>query len=298
MTGSGNIDKVNIVVEIEGEGVCADSRAKISNPISPVQEKGDLKWQNAKFLLKGVNNTTRITIRPTVLDNSDGVDQKRWHIDNIKVAKPKMNVLAAWDLSTAGMPSYVDTFGGTAGVADKTAGHGNMYVAANAAGAGKIAYVQIDKTEIDVNNKAIRIVGSTGEPYVSGSWVGDFWYLDAEASIPAGSLVGVSYVSRTSVTGMKYWLVEYLDGETWKPALPTSTLDVDGQTVTYNVAHNNTDNFPVEFVVPTTVNMASFQVRQTCVVNAQASGKGPLEAPNGGTIRIKGGDISPKIVMF
>ena len=133
---------------------------------------------------------------------------------------------------------------------------------------------------------------------MSGSWVGDFWYFDAEASLPAGSLVGVSYVSRTSGTGMKYWLVEYLDGETWKPALPTTTEEVEGQTVTYNVAHANTANFPVEFVATTSVAMSSFQIRQTCVMNAQASGSGPLPAPNGGTIRIKGADLSPKIVMF
>ena len=34
MTGAGNVDKVQIVVEIVGDGVCADSEAKISLPIS------------------------------------------------------------------------------------------------------------------------------------------------------------------------------------------------------------------------------------------------------------------------
>ncbi len=86
--GSGVVDDVKIVVEIEGEGICSDSQAKISNPISPDQEPGDFKWQNVKLLLQGVNNATRIIIRPTVLDNSDGIDQKRWYIDNIKVTKP------------------------------------------------------------------------------------------------------------------------------------------------------------------------------------------------------------------
>ena len=298
MTSSGNIDKVQLVVEIEGDGVCADSRAKISNPISHTQTKGDLKWQPVKMLLKGVTSNTRIIVRPTHLTDHDGITQQRWHIDNIKVAKPKMSVLAAWDLSEAGMSSYVDTFGGLAGTTDKAAGHGNKYVAANLAGTGKIAYVQIDKTELDVNGKASRVVGGTGEPYVCGSWVGDFWYLDAEASLPAGSLVGVSYVSRASGTGMKYWLVEYLDGETWKPAFPTQTIEVDGQAVAYNVNHNNTANFQIEFVAMTTSAMTSFQVRQTCVVNSQASGSGALAAPNGGTVRLKGGDLSPKIVMF
>lgn len=84
ISGRGAVDDVNLVIEIEGEGVCADSQAKISNPISPDQAEGELKWQNVKLLLKGVNNATRISIRPAVLDNSNN---KRWYIDNIKVSK-------------------------------------------------------------------------------------------------------------------------------------------------------------------------------------------------------------------
>ena len=85
MTGAGNIDKVQIVVEIVGDGVCADSEAKISLPISHPQEKGDLKWQNAKVLLKGVTSSSRIIIRPTHLEDHDGIEQQRWHLDNIMV---------------------------------------------------------------------------------------------------------------------------------------------------------------------------------------------------------------------
>ncbi len=299
MTGGGNIDKVQIVVELAGDGICADSQTKISLPVSPDQEKGDLKWQNVKFLLKGVNNATRITIRPTVLDNSDGVDQKRWYIDNIKVAKPKPIVLAAWDLSSEGMASYADTWGGVdPGTFRKDAGDGGLYIAANAGGSGKLTYVQIDKNEIDVNGKARNVCGSTGEPYVEGQWVGDSWNLTAEATIPAGSLLGASFASRASGTGLKYWIVEYLDGDTWKPALPTQTVEVNGETITYNVEHMNTANFEINFVVSTTVDMSVFHVRETCLSNAQAKAGDLLEAPNGGTMRLKGGDLSPKIVMF
>lgn len=295
---AGAIDKVKIVVEIIGDGVCADSGNKLSNPLSTTQVDGEIKWQNAKVILKGVTNATRIVVRPTVLDDSDGITQKRWYIDNIKLAKPNPTVLAAWNFSEGTMSSYVDTFGGTAGVADKAAGDGGKYVAANLEGNGKIKYVQIDKNELDTGGKAIRIVGGTGEPYVSGSWAGDYWAFSAEASIPAASLVGVSYVSRTSGTGMKYWLVEYLDGDTWKAALPTKTVEIEGQSVTYNLEHLNTDNLPVEFMASTSVDMSSFQVRQTCVANTQAKDNNAVQAPNGGTIRLKGGDLSPVIVMF
>ena len=88
MTGKGVIDKVQIVVELEGDGVCADTGEKISKPMSTAQVDGQLAWQDARVILKGVTNATRISIRPTVLDDSDGVTQKRWYIDNVKLAKP------------------------------------------------------------------------------------------------------------------------------------------------------------------------------------------------------------------
>ena len=299
MTGSGNIDKVQVVVEIEGDGVCAGTGTKISAPFTPDQENGDLKWQTAKVLVSGLTSTSRIVIRPTHLENHDDIDQQRWYIDNIKIAKPNPTVLAAWDLSSEGMASYADTWGGVdPGTYRKDAGDGGLYIAANAGGSGKLTYVQIDKNEIDVNGKARNVCGSTGEPYVEGQWPGDSWNLTADANIPANSLVAASFYSRTSGTGMKYWLVEYLDGDTWKPALPTQTVEIDGQTVTYNVDHNNTKEFHIQFAVNTTVAMSEFHIRETCLVNTQASGKGPLEAPNGGTVRIKGGDLSPVIVLY
>ena len=149
-----------------------------------------------------------------------------------------------------------------------------------------------------MNGKARNVCGATGEPYVEGQWPGDSWNLTAEQNIPAGSIVAASFYSRTSGTGMKYWLVEYLDGDTWKPAMPTTTEEIEGQTVTYNVNHNNTTEFHIQFAVTTTVDMSEFKIRETCLVNTQASGKGPLEAPNGGTVRIKGGSMSPIIVMY
>lgn len=83
MTGSGNIDKVQIVVELEGAGTF-DNGTKISDPFVTTQEKGHIEWQHASVTAKGVNNTTRIIIRPAEYA-SVVPDQQRWHLDNIKI---------------------------------------------------------------------------------------------------------------------------------------------------------------------------------------------------------------------
>ena len=88
MTGAGNIDKVTIVVELVGPGVCEDSGASVSNEFSTTQEKGKLAWQHASVTLKGVTSETRIKIRPTHMSDGAGASQQRWHLDNIKIVSP------------------------------------------------------------------------------------------------------------------------------------------------------------------------------------------------------------------
>lgn len=84
MTGSGNIDKVQIVVELTGKGFF-DNGTQISDPFVTTQENGHLEWQHATVTAKGVNNTTRFIIRPAEYA-SVTPDQQRWHLDNIKIA--------------------------------------------------------------------------------------------------------------------------------------------------------------------------------------------------------------------
>lgn len=89
MTGKGNIDKVKLVVEIEGDGqiVTAAGTAKISDVLVNDWEKGQLKWKNVMIQIKGLKATDRISIRPTDLTDHDGITQQRWYIDNIRISK-------------------------------------------------------------------------------------------------------------------------------------------------------------------------------------------------------------------
>ena len=196
-----------------------------------------------------------------------------------------------WLFTKANMTSdgYQATFTG----AFKTAGDNGLYVAANVKGNGKLTFVQIDKTELDVNNKVSQSVGSTGHPTANGVWPGDYWLFEAHdgQTYPAGTKVNIDYITRTSATGMKWWRVEYLDGGEWKPAFATQEgTTAAGEKVQYNVMMNadGNTNVHVNCTVTYSAPVSSVQFRMLCLANDQAQGKGALEAPNGGTCRIAG----------
>lgn len=86
-------DKVQMVVELSGPGVCADSNGQISNAYATNQKDGQMEWQDFSVRLNGVTKDTRISIRP--LDwkktGTDGDEYKvqRYHLDNIKIVSAK-----------------------------------------------------------------------------------------------------------------------------------------------------------------------------------------------------------------
>lgn len=195
-----------------------------------------------------------------------------------------------WKFSAADMPKYIPEFANDKQdyyPADMTGNTRNALPSETADGPGYIAYAH-NSLAIDVNNKCARIIGATGEPYVTGAWPGDWWMFTVPVkSLAAGTSVHFKGTSKTSGTGMKYWLMEYEDGGVWKPVAETKTATVDGAQIVYTQEHMNTTALKVDFTVTFSQAIAdgAIRFRYTCAANAQASGKGALKAPNGGTHR-------------
>ena len=215
------------------------------------------------------------------------------------VVQKKAPLHVEWLFTKANMTDdgYQATFTG----AFKTAGDNGLYVAANVKGNGKLTFVQIDKTELDVNNKASQSVGSTGHPTANGVWPGDYWLFEANdgETYPAGTKVNIDYITRTSATGMKWWRVEYLDGGEWKPAFATQEgTTAAGEKVQYNVMMNadGNTNVHVNCTVTYSAPVSSVQFRMLCLANDQAQGKGALAKPNGGTSRIAGAEGTSPVI--
>lgn len=479
MTGSGNIDKVQVVAELEGKG-SFDNGTNVSDPFVTTQEKGHIEWQHAKVLAKGVNNQTRIVLRPAEY-SSVTPDQQRWHVDNIKVsdshipyAEPEYaNVTVSDEVVTfEGTPTgpvsitinsdkdwtitkgqnsdwfSIDVTQGAAGSDTKVAvtcepstistlrrstfviasadtrktihvvqsaaggeldplisivGGNSVTVAATAAtmsvriqanvpfrydcdvdwitpaaqksslvsvtegaftvaanngtdertahirfyndqygleaiytvkqlsdhatlpvkwtlrsscnfhstwpfantpgvsttegengymsattGVGTIWFNNANGVAADENKKCMLDV-SDESPRVTGVWIGDYCQFKVPGKVDKGRKVRISFETRVSATHPKYWRLQYLDGETWKDACNTKTVNVDGEgevVYTHTMASDGKTNIQVDATVTYGANTDNVVFRFICQTAMQANGKGCLAAPNGGSWRL------------
>ena len=84
MTGSGNIDKINLVVS-----VTTGSTTVIAGEFSYEDwTKGQMAWHAAKTTIN-ITPESVIQIRPDQLVDHDGITQQRFHLDNIVVKVPE-----------------------------------------------------------------------------------------------------------------------------------------------------------------------------------------------------------------
>lgn len=199
-----------------------------------------------------------------------------------------------WSFSAGDMYKYSPDFNG--GPADEK--QNNTVMAET--GPGYLSYTHTAPSDPD--GKCARIVGGTGHPYITGGWPGDYWTFTVPVtSLEAGTKVHFLAITRTSGTGHKYWRMEYNDGGTWKPAGTVLNETVNGENISYTHAMNadGKTNITVDVTATyaNTITDGNIEFRFVCVLNWQASGKGALENPNGGTMRWAGAGVadSPRI---
>lgn len=154
-------------------------------------------------------------------------------------------------------------------------------------GLGYIEYVPFDLASSDGNQK-YKLDVSDKSPRVTGPWPGDYWLFYGNGAIKAGSEVHIAFESRTSATGHKFWILEFLDGDQWRPACETLSTNEPGEDIVYTHAMNadGATNVQANYVVKYRKNSEHAQFRFRCVANWQASGAGKLAARNGGSARL------------
>ena len=199
---------------------------------------------------------------------------------------------------------------GTEGYAYFTAGDGGRYIDAQS-GPGRITYVQEDKSGMTNNGRAARTVGSTGHPYSTGIWYGDYWLftLDSPSELPAGTKIHIKYIARSSTAGPKYFMGEYFDAGEWKIA----TMEViesaynfatpveatlkdrngDDETFSYNIKmkEDGSKNTTVEsyFVLTTPTSKIQYRQRVTGLYRS-SDGTTAITGLGTATTRLAGSD--------
>lgn len=209
------------------------------------------------------------------------------------------DLLVAWAFSADMNPLYKATFSQEA-QRDAAAGDGGKYMNATL-GTGKVSYVQIDKSQLS-GESIYRFIHGSNYPMVYGVWEGDYFLFEATpaSALPANSNVAISFYTWASNNKtLKYWMLEYLDGEEWKPALAPKTEDGVSHNVAILNSEANTQNVNALVVLANSTSKVSFRLR--CVSNRQINGDTASSAPTSAIridskypIIIKGGAIDGK----
>ena len=154
------------------------------------------------------------------------------------------------------------------------------YFEANEEGAGRLSYVQVDKTEWpeDAAGLSTLDVSNGGQPVMSGPMAGDYWQFATTGGheFAEGTRLRIVYTYNPGNDGAKYWRIEYKDGDVFKPVpsfeLKTETLPLSGETVTYNQAFDASQRV-IEFTVVLDNPTSEFVVRQICCSAYQVNDK-------------------------
>lgn len=155
-------------------------------------------------------------------------------------------------------------------------------------GKGYISWVDLEENvALDVDKKKSKVIGGTGEPYITGAWVGDYW----EFAVPgvtasAGAKINFNGVTRCSGSGHKYWAMMYNVGGEWEYVKETKTETETGKNAVYTHILTKKNQTVSETVkLKSAINNQTVKIRFICVANWQCGSAAALEAPNGGTHR-------------
>ena len=257
MQGDGNIDKTQLVLEIDGPGKVepASKSDKISEPVSHSQSSGKMFWQDAMFTIKGATTATAISFHPSVFGHAGAQESGyyRYYVDDIEVMLASEAVKA--NINVEGLDSDLITFEGTpeAPYTFKVSSDVDFNVSASAnwlhiengsglAGETKTVSVTCDPSELSVLRKGeitIKSGVTSRKIQVVQSAAGQ--ELDPFISIKEGNSVEVlGQGAEFAVTVQANTSFETKIDADWIQLLPSTTAKVEWTPLKFKAAANLT----------------------------------------------------------
>ena len=235
-------DNVELEVTVEGNGTI--NGQKKSAPI--IHTKGDWEWQTETIVITGVDNDTRITIRPTTFVGEVSSGNYRWFLDNVKVEKTEA-VSVGGVLASFPFPDDPQFTGEGEGAGTKWNLSEGWILSED--GKSKLSAHEISKAltyKYEARNPEKDAEGTKDHVRVlaTGMPVGGYWLFTVPVKdMPAGTY-NITYNQSASATGPNYFLVEVsVDGQNWMPAGAQTTTETykdgtGGREVTWSYALN------------------------------------------------------------
>lgn len=257
MQGDGNIDKTQLVLEIDGPGKVepASKSDKISEPVSHSQSSGKMFWQDVMFTIKGATTATAISFHPSVFGHAGAQESGyyRYYVDDIEVMLASEAVKA--NINVEGLDSDLITFEGTpeAPYTFKVSSDVDFKVSASAnwlhiengsglAGETKTVSVTCDPSELSVLRKGeitIKSGVTSRKIQVVQSAAGQ--ELDPFISIKEGNSVEVlGQGAEFAVTVQANTSFETKIDADWIQLLPSTTAKVEWTPLKFKAAANLT----------------------------------------------------------
>lgn len=257
MQGDGDIDKTQLVLEIDGPGKVepASKSDKISEPVSHSQSSGKMFWQDAMFTIKGATTATAISFHPSVFGHAGAQESGyyRYYVDDIEVMLASEAVKA--NINVEGLDSDLITFEGTpeAPYTFKVSSDVDFNVSASAnwlhiengsglAGETKTVSVTCDPSELSVLRKGeitIKSGVTSRKIQVVQSAAGQ--ELDPFISIKDGNSVEVlGQGAEFAVTVQANTSFETKIDADWIQLLPSTTAKVEWTPLKFKAAANLT----------------------------------------------------------
>lgn len=257
MHGDGDIDKTQLVLEIDGPGKVepASKSDKISEPVSHSQSSGKMFWQDVMFTIKGATTATAISFHPSVFGHAGAQESGyyRYYVDDIEVMLASEAVKA--NINVEGLDSDLITFEGTpeAPYTFKVSSDVDFKVSASAnwlhiengsglAGETKTVSVTCDPSELSVLRKGeitIKSGVTSRKIQVVQSAAGQ--ELDPFISIKEGNSVEVlGQGAEFAVTVQANTSFETKIDADWIQLLPSTTAKVEWTPLKFKAAANLT----------------------------------------------------------
>lgn len=138
-------------------------------------------------------------------------------------------------------------------------------------------------------------------PRVNGAWTGDYWEFMSYVPAKAGQVIKLEFECRISGSGLRYWRMQYKDGNEWKDCRKLkSVTKADGKTYEYtdDVKGGGDDNANCVYthVVKYEKDTDAIVFRWTCVAPWRWPAEAindvePLDAPSNASMRLDCGTV-------